>query len=400
MTTSTTPILFTPIRLGKLLLKHRIAMAPLTRHRCDENGVPTDLVVKHYEQRATEGGLLISEATGISNNAGHYPYTPGIFTEKQIEGWQKVTSAVHQKKGIIYLQLWHLGRTTHSFLLPSNQQVVSASPIRIVGDPLSPLDLPYETPRALTIDEILSITQDYAKAAKNAIIAGFDGVELHSSIGYLLDQFICTSSNQRTDQYGGLIENRVRFTLEVVDAIVEAIGAERTAVRFSPFNSYQDMHDDTPIETWSYLTQQLQKNHPNLAYLHFVEPRDIDDDDEGEDKNKDKEEQHGNKNNKTKEKEKDDDDSKNWSLDPFRTIWKGPFIVAGGYTHDYKLAYETTEMHSNTIVAFGRAFIANSDLVYRIQHHLPFNKYDRSTFYTPCTGKGYNDYPLFSQPMK
>lgn len=175
MTTSTTPVLFTPLRLGKLLLKHRIAMAPLTRHRCDENGVPTDLVVKHYEQRATEGGLLISEATGISNNAGHYPYTPGIFTEKQIEGWQKVTSAVHQKKGIIYLQLWHLGRTTHSFLLPSNQQVVSASPIRIVGDPLSPLDLPYETPRALTIDEILSITQDYAEAAKNAIIAGFDG---------------------------------------------------------------------------------------------------------------------------------------------------------------------------------------------------------------------------------
>ncbi|CAO3620209.1 unnamed protein product [Cunninghamella blakesleeana] len=401
-TTSTTPTLFKPIQLGKQLLKHRICMAPLTRNRCDKNGVPADLVVTHYEQRATDGGLLIAESTGISSSAGAYTFTPSIYSKEQIEGWKKVTEAVHKKKGIIYLQLYHLGRTTHSFLLPKKKggnQVVSASPIRITNEPLSPMDLPYEQPRALTIDEIHTITQEFAKAAENAILAGFDGVEIHAAIGYLLDQFICTSSNQRTDAYGGSIENRAKFTLQVVDAIVNAIGEERTGIRFSPFNTYQDMKDDTPIETWSYLTQQFQNHHPNLAFLHFVEPRNgmLDDDDDELEEEDPCENTTNQKENKKVEIDENSNNHENQSLDPYRTIWKGPFIVAGNYTVNYKLAYQVTEKYPNTIVAFGRSFISNPDLVHRVRHHLTFNKYDRTTFYTPGTEKGYNDYPFYDQ---
>ncbi|CAO3620021.1 unnamed protein product [Cunninghamella blakesleeana] len=372
MVTTSTSALFTPLSIGLNHLNHRVVLSPLTRMRSDKQGAPTDLVAKYYEQRATEGGLLITEATGISPYAGNYPSAPSIYSEEQIKGWKKVTDAVHKKGGLISLQILHLGRASNSTLLPNQEKPVSASAIAISGNDLS--GQPHETPRALTVDEIHTIAQDYAKAAKNAIYAGFDFVEIHGANGFLIDQFINSSSNKRTDQYGGSIENRSRFALEVVDAVVDAIGEEKTAIRFSPWSEYQDMEDDTPIETWSYLTQQLQNNHPNLAYIHFIEHRI----------------------NQFVEGAKIEDLIGGDMLTPFRNIWKGPFIVAGNYSYDYNLAYKVTEKSSNTLVAFGKAFLSNPDLVYRIKNQLPLNKYDRSTFYLIGSPKGYTDYPFYN----
>ncbi|CAO3651658.1 unnamed protein product [Cunninghamella blakesleeana] len=372
-----TTTLFSPLRVGSQTLKHRVVLAPLTRNRADKQGVPTDLNLTYYQQRSTDGGLLISEATGISPTSGHYPNTPGIYTEDQIEGWKKITKTVHEKGSIIALQLWHLGRTSFSMFLPNQQQTVSASPIAIEGP--SPLGIPYETPRELTKEEIKSIIQDYTTAAKNAVTAGFDFIEVHGATGYLPDQFLHSSSNQRTDEYGGSIENRSRFILEVVDSISKTIGEEKTAVRFSPFSEFQGMFEKDRVGTWSYVTEQLQKNHPNLAYIHFVEPRlnlleDVND---------------------ATNEEKTIDDVE--TLDYFRKIWKGPFIAGGNYTSNYKDAYEVTEKYPNSLVSFGRAFIANPDLVERVRNHWPLNKYDRSTFYSMEEPKGYIDYPFYEE---
>jgi NADPH2 dehydrogenase len=231
------------------------------------------------------------------------------------------------------------------------------------------MGLPQEKPRALTIPEIKDLVQDYRQAALNAIEAGFDGVEIHSANGYLLDQFINTSCNNRTDIYGGSIENRCRFPLEVVDAVVDAIGAERTAIRFSPWSGFQDMEDATPYETWGYLVKSLQAKHSDMAYLHMVEPR--------ADFNVD-----------VYEKTAD-------TLDPFRKEWKGPFVSAGGYTYDTKAAFDTAERTGN-MVAFGRLYISNPDLVERLRNNWPLNKYDRNTFYNNDS-VGYTDYPFYKQ---
>ncbi|CAO3641752.1 unnamed protein product [Cunninghamella echinulata] len=364
--------LFSPLRIGQHTLKHRVVLAPLTRNRANQQGVPTDLGLTYYQQRATEGGLLISEAAGISPTSGHYPNTPGIYTQEQIEGWKKITKGVHEKGSVFFLQLWHLGRTSFSMLLPNQQQTVSASEIPINGT--SPLGIPYETPRALTKDEIKSIIQDYATAASNAILAGFDGVEIHGSTGYLPDQFLNSSSNQRTDEYGGSIENRARFVLELVDKVTKAIGEEKTAIRLSPYSEFQDMFENDRVGTWSYVTEQLQKNHPNLAYLHFLEPRIRDFDDQLP---------------TTNGKEEIE------TLDHFKKIWQGPFIAGGNYSYDYKLAYENAEKSPNTLYSFGRSFIANPDLVERVRNQWPLNKYDRTTFYSSEEPKGYIDYPFY-----
>lgn len=230
--------LFQPIKLGASQLKHRIVLAPMTRVRADSDGVPNDLLIKHYEQRATNGGLLITEATFITATAGGTPNAPGLFTSEQIEGWKKVTDAVHAKGGVIYNQLWHQGRATYSFLLPNNAKPVAPSAIPISGiDAMTGSE--YEVPHALTVEEIAQVVKDYVQAAKNAIQAGFDGIEVHGASGYLVDQFLNTSSNARTDQYGGSIENRSRFGLEVISAISDAIGEERTSIRLSPFGGFQ-----------------------------------------------------------------------------------------------------------------------------------------------------------------
>jgi 2,4-dienoyl-CoA reductase-like NADH-dependent reductase (Old Yellow Enzyme family) len=358
--------LFAPLKLGRYELKHRIVLAPLTRMRATSDAVPTDIMKEYYSQRTTDGGLLITEATFIDRCAGSYPNVPGIYSKDQITEWKKVTDAVHEKGGIIFLQLWHLGRVA-SAALNEGQQPVSASDIAVKGNNM--LGQPQEKPRALSISEIKDITNQFRQAALNAMEAGFDGVEIHSSNGYLLDQFINTSSNKRTDSYGGSIENRARFPLEVVDSIADAIGADRTAIRFSPWSGFQDVEDETPYETWGHLTKTLQNNHPNLAYIHFVEPR----------------------TNLMGEKNADTPDS----LDTFRKAWKGSFISAGGYTYDKDLAFNTAENTGN-LIAFGRQFLANPDLVERLRNGWPFNKYNRETFYGGSDA-GYTDYPFYKE---
>ncbi|KAI9256609.1 hypothetical protein BDA99DRAFT_547890 [Phascolomyces articulosus] len=368
---SSTSALFRPIKLGAKQLKHRIVMAPMTRLRADKNHVPTDLIREHYEQRATDGGLLITEGTLISPYAGGMANAPGLWTEEQVNGWKLVVDAVHKKNGIIYNQLWHLGRASSSFLMPDNVKPVSASAIAIQGKNMAGQD--YEVPRALELDEIPQLIQDYANAAKNAIKAGFDGVELHGATGYIIDQFVNSNSNVRTDKYGGSIENRARFPLELIDAVAEAIGSEKTAIRFSPLNHFQDMNDETPYETWGYILDQLKSKHPNLAYVHFVEPRvGLMNEDNALDSALD-----------TKE-----------SLDPFRAKWDGVFISGGGYTYSPELAAKVSDSTGN-LISFGRTFTSNPDLVERLRNGHPLAKYDRPTLYGGDR-KGYNDFPNYS----
>jgi 2,4-dienoyl-CoA reductase-like NADH-dependent reductase (Old Yellow Enzyme family) len=358
--------LFSSLKLGKNELKHRVVLAPLTRMRANSDAVPNDLMKEYYSQRATDGGLLITEGTFIHRRAGSYPNIPGIYSKDQITEWKKITDAVHAKGGVIFVQISHLGRAAPA-ALNEGQQPVSASDIAIQGNSI--IGQPQEKPRALSIPEIKQLTEQFRQAALNAVEAGFDGVEIHSANGFLLDQFINTSSNKRNDIYGGSIENRARFALEVVDAIVDVIGAERTAIRLSPWSGYQDAEDKTPYETWGYLTKSLQDNHPDLAYVHFLEPRvDI-----------------------MGEKNLDTTDS----LDTFRKAWKGSFISSGGYTYDKDNAFETAEKTGN-LIAFGRQFIANPDLVERLRNGWPLNKYNRDTFYSG-NDAGYTDYPFYKQ---
>lgn len=360
-----TNTIFSPIKLGNNLLHHRVVMAPLTRFRATAEAVPTDLQAEYYKQRSSKGGLIIAEATFIDQLAGGLKYVPGIYNQEQIEGWKKVTSGVHAKEGIIFLQLWHLGRAGSKELNPHQEQIVSASGISANGRNF--LGAEFETPRALEIEEIMSIVEQYRRAAVNAIEAGFDGVEIHSGSGYLLDQFINSNSNLRTDMYGGSIENRCRIIFNVLDAIVDAIGAERVAIRFSPGGDFQDMHDASAIETWSYLTSEIQTRYPNFGYLHFIEVRAnffVDTDVPVID-----------------------------SLEPYRKIWKGPLIVASGFSTTRQHAIELAEKTGN-LVAFGRAFIANPDLPERLSNGWELEKYDRNTFYSGGS-KGYTDYPYY-----
>jgi 2,4-dienoyl-CoA reductase-like NADH-dependent reductase (Old Yellow Enzyme family) len=344
MSSTTTSALLSPLKLGANQLQHRIVHAPTSRRRAEANGTPSALMKEYYSQRATKGGLLITEAVFIDATAGSYTNSPGIYTEKQIAAWKGITDAVHKKGGVIYAQLWHVGRAASS---KENKglQPVSASPI-----PLSYLQAsgePYEIPHELSIPEINEITEQFKQAAVNAVeLAGFDGVEIHAANGYLLDQFINTSSNKRSDIYGGSIENRTRFTLEIIDTISKAITPQRTGVRLSPWSGAQEMKDDTPYETWGYISETLQENHPNLAYLHFVEAR-----------------------HQLSEEIALADliNNSDKTLDPFRKAWKGKFISASGYTYDTQLARDVAESTGN-LIAFGRHFIANPDLVERIRN--------------------------------
>lgn len=366
---TTTKAIFTPIKIGNNTLKHRVVLAPLTRFRATSEAVPTDLQVEYYKQRASEGGLLITEATFIDRLAGSYPNAPGIYTQEQIDGWKKVTSAVHEKKGFIYLQLWHIGRAGSKTYNPNGEQIVSASDIPISGKNENGPD--YEVPRPLEIDEIKTIIQQYHRGALNAMEAGFDGVEIHSANGYLLDQFLNSNSNQRTDIYGGSVENRTRFAREVLDTVVDAVGPERAAIRFSPGENFQDMFDEDPVATWSYLTTEIQKKYPNLSYLHFIQAR-----------------AHVHVERVAGAPMTPPD-----TLQPFRDIWKGPFITASGFSNATESAIELAEKTGN-LIAFGRAFLANPDLPERLRNEYGVNKYNRATFYSPGA-VGYTDYPFY-----
>ncbi|KAL5483539.1 hypothetical protein ACEPAI_8771 [Sanghuangporus weigelae] len=375
------PKLFQPIRVGNLDLSHRIVMSPMTRFRADDAHVPTDNMVEYYAQRASvPGTLLITEATFIAARAGGYDNVPGIWTDEQVAGWKKVTDAVHAQGSYIYLQLWQLGRTANPEILalpdcPKNP----GGPYSLVSSSDIPLPDKEDAikPRPLTHEEILEYIELFGEAAHNAVHrAGFDGVEVHAAHGYLIEQFLQDTSNKRTDQWGGSIEGRTRFALEVVKKVVSVVGEERTGIRLSPFNTLQveRMQDVQP--TFAYLVSRIREAYPRFAWLHVVEPRIA----------------------ILIEREV----SAGESNDFLRTIWKGPdsekngsvYLSAGGHTAESAL--KDAEEKGDLIV-FGRYYIANPDLPARVKKNIPFTPYDRSKFYIPGSLDGYIDY-AFADP--
>jgi N-ethylmaleimide reductase len=339
--------LHTPINLGALHLPNRIIMAPLTRMRAP-NSVPTDIMAIYYSQRAS-AGLIISEATPISPQGVGYPATPGIWNQQQIDAWQKITRAVHEKNGRMVLQLWHVGRISHPDF-HDGALPVAPSAIAANGQAVTPTGMQdFVTPRALASDEIPGIIDDYRQAAKNALAAGFDGVEIHGANGYLLDQFLRDGTNQRTDQYGGSLENRARLLLEVTNAVVEVWGAGRVGIRLSPSGTFNDMADSNPEAIFTYVLTEL--SYFNLAYLHIVDAL------EGDIR-------HG---------------AKVIALDVLHKAYQGNLMVCGGY--DQVRAETTLAEGWADAVAFGQLYIANPDLVERFQQHAPLNSADSATFY-------------------
>lgn len=363
--------LFQPLKLGALELQHRIIMAPLTRMRSQAPAnTPWELNATYYGQRASAGGLIIAEATQISQQGQGYPATPGIHSAEQVAGWQQVTQAVHEKAGFIFLQLWHVGRISHSSFQPNGALPVAPSAIPASGKTMTASwgQVPYETPHALTSAEIESVLADFQQAAQNAKAAGFDGVEVHGANGYLLDQFLHDGSNQRTDAYGGTIENRARLLLQVVDSAVAIWGAECVGVRLSPFGTFNDMYDSNPIALFGYVLRQLQTR--QLAYVHIIEPRAT-----------------------TAGGNDTLNDSAPSTSALFRDSYKGMLISAGGYTPANARAV-IAEGKADA-VAFGRLFIANPDLPARLRLNAALNPYDRNTFYGG-DAKGYTDYPALN----
>jgi N-ethylmaleimide reductase len=360
------PHLLSPLRIGALPLSHRVVMAPLTRMRSTQPGdIPNPMNATYYGQRASKGGLLITEATQISLEGKGYPAAPGIHSEAQVEGWKRVTDAVHAKGGYIFLQLWHVGRMSHSSLHPEEGLPVSASAIAPQDGSkaltASFAQVEFETPRALRLDEIPRLIADYKRGAENAKAAGFDGVEIHSANGYLLDQFLEDKSNHRTDAYGGSIENRARLMLEVVDAVVGVWGKERVGIRLSPYGKFLDMGDSNPVALFTYAMEQLSQR--GIAYAHVIEPR-VGDEATGETAPR--------------------------AAEIFRKAFRGVFISAGGY--DAESADQAIAAGLADAVAFGRWFISNPDLPKRFELGSELNAYDRSTFYGGAE-HGYTDYP-------
>ncbi|KAJ8495925.1 hypothetical protein ONZ45_g12649 [Pleurotus djamor] len=347
MSPPSTSKLFEPIKVGRMTLQHRIALAPLTRNRVDKEHVPfLPLVPEYYSQRAsTPGTFLITEATLIAPQAGGYDHVPGIWSVDQIATWKKVTDAVHAKGSYIYLQLWALGRAGLADVLSAQGlPYVSASDVPLSYQPTPP-------PRPLTIAEIEEYVRLYAKAAAVAVnLAGFDGIEVHGAMGYLVDQFLQDVSNERTDKYGGSVEGRSRFGLEIIEAISREIGADRTAIRLSPWSGYQEMRMKDPKPTFSYFVSELARRFPDLSYIHVVEPRVA-----------------------TGEAVDDSSLASHEENDFLRQIWSPrPFIAAGGYTRELSLK----AAEKGDIISVGRHFLANPDFPLRWKHDLPLNAYD------------------------
>jgi len=351
--------LFTPVRIGAYLLPNRMVMAPLTRNRAGAGNVPTAFNASYYAQRAA-AGLIITEASQVSPQGVGYPGTPGIHSREQFQGWKAVTQAVHAKGGRIFLQLWHVGRISHPSLQPNGELPVAPSAIRPAGEAFTQTGLqPFVTPRALETREISGIVDDYRKAAINAVAAGFDGVEIHAANGYLIDQFLRDGSNHRSDQYGGSLENRARFLLEVTDAVVGVWSPNRVGVRLSPVGKFNDMADSDPQRTFEYAARALSRLKP--AYLHGVEM---------------------------------DGDSKNFDFRKLRRAFDGLYIANTGYTK--ARANAALARGDADLVAFGTLFLANPDLPERFAHDAPLNTPDPATFYGG-DARGYTDYPFLEK---
>jgi N-ethylmaleimide reductase len=359
---STRTDLFAPVSLGKLDLKNRVVMAPLTRSRATEDGVVGELQATYYAQRAS-AGLIIAEATNISHQGRGYALTPGIWTDAQVAGWKKVTDAVHAAGGQIVCQLWHVGRFSHVSLQPNGLAPVAPSAVKAEGQTFTEQGMvPVSMPRALQIDEIPGLIADYVHAAQNAKKAGFDGIEVHSANSYLLDQFIRDSTNKRTDRYGGSIENRTRLTQDVVEAVLRIWPPGRVGIRLSPVtpDAGNTPMDSDVMATYGHLVRQL--NQYKLAYLHFVEgatagSRDLPD---------------------------------GINLDALRAQFEGAYIGNNGYTLDLAIARRAAGKID--LAAFGRPFIANPDLVARLRNGLPLAEAPRETYYGNGA-KGYTDWP-------
>lgn len=346
--------LLSPVKVGRYDLPNRIVMAPLTRNRAGAGFVPHALNATYYAQRAS-AGLIITEASQVSPNGIGYPDTPGIYSPEQVEGWRLVTEAVHQQGGRIFLQLWHVGRISSRELQPNGEQPIAPSAIAAAN---------HETPRALNLSEIPGIVDQYRKGAENALSAGFDGVEVHSANGYLLDQFLHDGSNHRTDEYGGSIENRARLLMQVLEAVVNVWGSDRVGIRLSPSGTFNDVDDSDLKSLFTYVVKALNPFH--LAYLHLVEPR-------------------------------TDLGSNPTAMDLtsgyFRSIYEGTLMAAGGY--DRPLGEAAIAQGHADLIAYGRWFISNPDLPARFAANAPLNPYDRSTFYGG-TEQGYTDYPTLA----
>ena len=354
--------LITPIRLGNLNLRNRVALAPMTRSRAGEERIPNSLMAEYYTQRAT-AGLLITEATTISEQANGYMHTPGIYTDPMADGWKLVVDAIHQAKGSVFLQLWHCGRASHSSF-HGGQLSVAPSAIAINEEYIHTPDgkQPHETPRALETEEIAGLVEDYRNAAKVAKEVGFDGVEIHSANGYLLDQFLQSKTNQRTDLYGGSVENRYRLLSEVVSSVCEVWPSNQVAVRLSPNGAFNDMGSSDYREQFSYVAQQLDKF--DLAYLHLVDGLAFGFHKLGEP----------------------------MTLPEFRKLFSGPLMGNCGYTQE-TAEKAIADGHAD-MIAFGRPFISNPDLVRRFSDNIELNsEADASVWYAPIGGKGYTDFP-------
>jgi N-ethylmaleimide reductase len=365
--------LFSPISIGGLKLTHRVVMAPLTRSRADlPDDVPNDLMVDYYTQRASKGGLIIGEATTISTSARGWLGAPGLYSDRQVAGWKKITAAVHAKQGYMFAQLWHTGRSSHVSVTGGPEPVSASVNPDYWNDPDKLTSTPggwvQPSPhRALKISEIAGIVEDYRQAAARAKQAGFDGVELHAANGYLIDQFLQNGSNKRTDRYGGSIENRARLLLEVVDAMTSVWGEDRVAVRIGPDGKWNGMSDSDAKGLFTYVAKHL--NRFGLAYLHIVEPR-------------------------VKGNVVVAEGQGPIAAEYLRTVYTGRIVAAGGFEPDTAEAVVTKG--DADLVAFGRYFVSNPDLPMRIKQGLPLSDYDRSTFYT-FDARGYIDYPAYAE---
>jgi N-ethylmaleimide reductase len=357
----TTPVQLTrllePTTLGHIDLANRVVMAPMTRNRATASLEPGPAAATYYAQRAS-AGLIVTEATQVSPSAAGYPLTPGLYTDAQVTGWRRVTDAVHARNGRIFVQLWHTGRISHPVMQPDGAQPVAPSAIAATGELMTYQGLQsFPTPRALELDEISHIVDDFRGAAVRAIDAGFDGVELHGANGYLIDQFLREGANVRTDAYGGSLANRARFLREVTEAVAAAIGADRLGVRISPSGTFNSMSEREPERLTTYVAQLLEPY--GLAYLHVIDPP--------------------------------AEDGGRRLTRLARKDFSGTIITNGGYTA--AAAARIIEAGDADLVSFGAPFIANPDLVERIRGDVAFSEGDRSTFYGG-DDRGYIDYPF------
>ena len=373
MKTLTTNKLFTPIQVGPMELKHRVVMAPLTRSRSVQPGsIPGDLMLEYYSQRASDGGLIVSEGTSISVAGGGWFGAPGVYSEEQVAGGKRITDIVHRKRGLMFSQLWHTGRAAHVDSMNGATPVSSSVNPEYWQDSTIQESTPHgwrqpSPHRALQIAEIPGIVEDYRKAAERAKAAGFDGVELHAGNGYLPDQFLQDGVNRRTDMHGGSLENRSRFLLQVVEALVSVWVGNRVAVRIAPGGRWNGMSDSDPETLFDYVAKEL--NRFGLAYLHIIEPR-------------------------VRGNVVLAEGQYAIAAARLRKIFKGKIIAAGGF--EPGTAKEVVENGDADLVSFGRHFLANPDLPKRIRLGLPLNAYDRNTFYT-FDAHGYTDYPFYEQ---